>query len=514
MKKTILAFCIALWSLPLLLAAQPDSLWSFALEGDRGDFPWRLAPAPDGGVFWSGVTNSRSGDFADNQRELGVWAARVSKDGHLEWINNFSNGLDEGFGIAGITSTIEGNLICLGRREFPGRQTDAWIALLGLDGQIIWEAVYGGTGSETASAVLPLKNGHYLVAGSSDSADGDKTEHFGERDIWLLELGPAGELLWQSTIGGSKSEYAQQILPHEDGFLILGHTYSDDGHVSWQRGGGDIWLVKVDARGQVLWDKSYGGSQLDLPVQLLEKSDGNYVLLATIQSTDQQIHHHHGGVTDIWLAELTPDFNIVWSRAYGGSQRDSAEGMIATASGSIIVGGVALSNDGDISSGERFGGGWMFEAGRYGEILWDIKLGSFYYNSFIYAIAPSKDEGFYISRWIGKDVQWNDAPSINAWLTKYGPPFPKLNAAEDCPVFKIFPNPSNSKNLSLRFPAAVTFDGQIALYDLLGREVARIPAYFGGLEHSFALPASLPAGAYVLELRHGGLICRQKVILQ
>lgn len=503
MKESLILVFSVLVS--VISVAQPDSLWGVVFAGSKSDRAEAIVVSETGSVFLKGSSTSRDGDFTGNEEEIGAWAAKVSEQGQVEWINVFDDGYNERIG--GISLTHDGNLLGVGGREIPGRNADFWVFLLNPSGQMLWEVTYGGTESEGASTALALENGHYLIAGGSYSSDGDKTDYLGGYDIWLIELDKLGNLVWETSLGGSGDDEPEQIIPHEGGYLILGTTLSDDGQVTHARGGADIWLVKVDSVGHVLWDRSYGGSDTDYSIQMIKKENGGYLLLGATSSTDQQIYMPKGE-TDFWLVELSPSFIVNWSRNLGGSNSDLPDGLFQTHGNTFILAGQTSSEDGDISTNKGSSDGWILEVDHFGEILWEKTIGTPYIDLF-YSIAPSTtDEGFFIA--MTKPDQWN---YFDALLIKYGPPYPKLTSEDTCPSFSLSPNPLPGSGLSIRFPEPLTFDGQIRLFDMLGREFFGAPAYFGGLEYSFTLPENLPPGQYVVELQGAGLLCREKLMV-
>src|SRR6185295_13095999 len=131
----------------------------------------------------------------------------------------------------------------------------------------------------------------------------DATFNHGNYDYWIVKLDTTGNLIWQKSLGGSDYEYSYYIAQDHDGnYLISGYSFSNDGDVSGGHGSGDYWLVKVDSLGNFLWQKTFGGSLGDECRVALVKENGNYLLAGFINSTDGDVTNNHGG-EDAWVVE-------------------------------------------------------------------------------------------------------------------------------------------------------------------------------------------------------------------
>lgn len=515
MMKPILVFLFAV--LGTSLWAQLDSLWSFSLLGEDWSAGQGMVESADGSVYWHGVTTSLEGDFLGNQCDSnGLWVAKIDEHQELVWINTFNDGCKAA--ILGIAAMPDGNLMCVGRRWIEDRKDDAWVAMLSSDGVLLWEATYGGPGNDRAFRALVLENGHSIILGQCSAAGGDVSTHYGKQDIWLLEIDEQGKLLWENSLGGSEDESGIQILQDGDGFLVVGSTESADEYIGQARGGKDIWLVKTDRSGNWQWGRTYGGSDDEFPVRLLPKPDGGYMLCGTTRSTDQQVIHPYGNKNGIWVVELNADFVLSWGRVYGGSNRANAVDMVATSSGNYIIGSRSLSQDGDVTadppSNPVPGGGWLFEIGTYGKMLWDVKLGmNRGEDGFIMAMGDAEGDGFYISRNRRIAPDGSFVQYIQAWLTKFSLPKDEQLAKSNCSDVFVHPNPLSGRTVHLKLAESTTGTSEIILYDMLGRQVFSRSEQLNGLAHTCELPSALAAGHYVLELRSANRVCRRQIVI-
>ncbi len=190
---------------------------------------------------------------------------------------------------------------------------------------IQWQKDIGGTGDDFLNASIQTSDGGYLVGGWSDSnISGDKTQNcYGGKDFWVLKLNSIGNILWQKTIGGTGDDEIWSILQTPDkGFLLAGTSDSpisgDKTQIS--RGSVDYWLVKIDSLGNVLWDKTYGGGGGDILITMISLNAGGYVLSGHSKSTiGGDKTQNLKSSTDTWIIKIDNLGNIIWQKDYGGT---------------------------------------------------------------------------------------------------------------------------------------------------------------------------------------------------
>ena len=135
---------------------------------------------------------------------------------------------------------------------------DYWVVKLDAAGNILWQKALGGTGTDVAQAITASADGGYVVAGYTGSTNGDVTGNHGSSDYWVVKLDAAGNILWQKALGGTGIDQAYAITASADGGYVVGYTQSNDGDVTGNHGGNDYWVVKLDAAGNILWQKAPG----------------------------------------------------------------------------------------------------------------------------------------------------------------------------------------------------------------------------------------------------------------
>ncbi|MCX6199736.1 MAG: T9SS type A sorting domain-containing protein [Bacteroidetes bacterium] len=146
-----------------------------------------------------------------------------------------------------------------------------------------WDKVYGGSGGESFHSLLQTSDNRLLIAGSSSSGVGhDKSEpDWGGGDYWLVKIDAAGNKLWDRRYGGTGIDAGLITKQTPDGGFITG-GYCGSGlsgdKTEPGRGGWDFWIVKTDAVGNKEWDKRFGGTGDDILWTLDVCKDGGYIL--------------------------------------------------------------------------------------------------------------------------------------------------------------------------------------------------------------------------------------------
>jgi hypothetical protein len=193
----------------------------------------------------------------------------------------------------------------------------------------------------------------------------------------VIAIAQSYNIEWQNCYGGSDWESPFDILMLDDGYLITGSTRSDDGDVSYSNGMSDIWLIKISNTGDLLWEKTYGGSQGEGSVKILEAGEGNYYIIGASNSSDGDISYDpYPDSWDLWLLKIDSVGNIIWEEIYGGSGDETVWTGITTDDGGLVALVWTASKDGDISNYYAYYDAWMIKVNSKGEKEWDFTLGS------------------------------------------------------------------------------------------------------------------------------------------
>ncbi len=271
----------------------------------------------------------------------------------IEYLSAIEQTSDGGFIIAGSSTSNNGDVT---DHRGDSLYLDYWIVKVDSGGSIQWQKSLGGSNNDYATAIRQTNAGGYIVAGYSYSNDSDVTGHHGVGgiDYWVVKLDTAGTIQWEKSLGGTSIDIAESVdLDFDGGYLITGASYSSDGDVTGHHGGSsypDYWVVKLDTSGIIQWQKTFGGSRDDHAFAIHQTSDSGYVIAGYSDSNDSDVTAHHGasGVSDCWIVKLDTARNIQWQKSLGGSQVDYSYSIQQTNDNGYIVAGGTYSNDGDV----------------------------------------------------------------------------------------------------------------------------------------------------------------------
>ncbi|MBK9248200.1 MAG: hypothetical protein IPM69_08845 [Ignavibacteria bacterium] len=144
---------------------------------------------------------------------------------------------------------------------------------------IEWQKSLGGSNSDQARTIYQCSDFGYILAGYSAAIGGDVTVNHGHSDFWVVKLNPAGAIEWQKSLGGSSPDYAYSIQQSADGgYIVAGVSESTDNDVTGNNGASDYWVVKLSPAGAIVWQKSLGGSRTDFANSIQQCADGGYIL--------------------------------------------------------------------------------------------------------------------------------------------------------------------------------------------------------------------------------------------
>lgn len=350
--------------------------WARCYGGSGGEMGHWIEQTDDGGYIFCGESFSTDGDLTDIGKG-GFWVVKLNDAGTIQWQTRVGKyGVeraycvkqtsDGGYIASGHTS---------GNSQEPGSkgQVDALVVKFDNSGTIQWQKNYGGSAAEQALMILPTFDGNYLVAGYSLSSDKDLSANYGKEDGWVYKINSAGNILWQKNYGGSGRDVLYRLaeLTDTSGYVIAGTTESVDGDIAINRGKREVWLLKIDNDGDIQWSKTYGGSDLDGAYDIVIGTNESYILAASSSSIDGNITGQHGE-GDGWILSVKKNGDIDWQKAYGGTKSDAIFAMAKTKDLGLVIAGSTRSADGDVSGGGYHGGNygdaWVVKLSQYSSI--------------------------------------------------------------------------------------------------------------------------------------------------
>ncbi len=260
---------------------------------------------------------------------------------------------------------------------------DYWLAKLDSTGQLQWQKTYGSDSYEVAASVTTTTDGGYIICGFSASDwGGNKTATlYGYYDYWVLKLNAAGYIEWQKSFGTTDGDFAIDLVQTNDGGFIIGGT-SDTQTSSNKLFAGyglkDYWIVKLDSNGTKLWDKCYGGADYDVLTCLIKSDNGNLLLGGYSKSyIGGNKTEHAKGLNDYWIIKIDSIGNIIWQNTIGGSQEDFLFSAFRTSDNGFVLGGNSNSSITTDKTENKIGlqDFWIVKVDSMGNVQWQNTIG-------------------------------------------------------------------------------------------------------------------------------------------
>lgn len=344
--------------------ANDELQWQKSYGGSKDDRGEKIIQTKDGGYAIIGYNKSSDGDATINQGFQDVWMLKLDVSGNVTWQKSFGfAGADQGFSV--IETSDNGYLLTgildvtasdgQGNKNTQNKHAggDFWAIKIDNSGTLQWRNYFGGTNTDTCYDVIETNDGFILV-GSSDSIDVDIKSNKGSYDYWVVKINKTGKLVWEKSFGGKEIETSYSIIKTLDNnFLLVGETRSSDQDVTNQNGAADVWLVKINGNGEIIWQKNYGGTNFDAARAITPSNDNGFIVVGSSRSSDMQVTENKGQ-NDVWVFKINSEGNLLWQKTIGGSEIDFAYGVTQLQNGSIIIVGESSSSNGDIKQNKGF----------------------------------------------------------------------------------------------------------------------------------------------------------------
>ena len=335
--------------------SQPPSVsWQKSLGGTGGDNANTSQQTTDGGYIVAGVSASNNGDVTGNHGGQDVWVVKTDGIGNIQWQKSLGGTANEI--AASIQQTSDGGYIFSATTESNDGDVsgnhgarDFWVVKLNTTGNIQWQKCLGGSQNDRSSCIQQTSDGGFIVSGTVQSTDGDVTGNHGFYDYWIVKLDAAGNMQWQKTLGGSGDDNSLSIRQTTDaGYITTGYSISTNGDVTGNHGDWDVWLVKLNGTGNIQWQKCLGGINAEAGYSVQQTADGGYIIAGFSTSNNGDVTGNHGA-QDYWIIKTDSNGNIQWQKSLGGSFNDGATSIKQTTDGNYVIAGYTASTDGDIT---------------------------------------------------------------------------------------------------------------------------------------------------------------------
>jgi len=249
--------------------------------------------------------------------ELDFYLVRTDSEGNMLWNRTYGG---PGFEwCSSVQVTGDGGFIIAGRTDSFGADTDVYLVRTDSEGNMLWNRTYGGPKTDAAGSVQVTSDGGYIIAGY--------TRSFGEGwDVFLVRTDSDGRMLWNGTYGGPNADYGESVHQTRDlGYIVLGDS-TEEGTLKYE-----LYLVKTDSEGRMLWNRTYGGPKSYQGRSVHETSDGGYIICGDVDPLRAI------GYADVYLFKTDSEGNMLWNRTYGGPRADVGASALMTGDGGYVI---------------------------------------------------------------------------------------------------------------------------------------------------------------------------------
>ena len=245
----------------------------------------------------------------------------------------------------------EGNQGRLYNRHAGG---DYWSIKITPTGDIVWSRFYGGTFTDSPTGIKETLNDGFISVGGSDSNDVDISNNKGSYDFWIVKSNLNGDIVWEKSFGGSEIDEARDIISDGNGnHIVVGDTRSNDQDVAFNNGAADLWAIKISNSGELLWNTSIGGSNFDVARSISTTFNNEFIIAGSSRSSNGDVSKNQGQ-NDAWVLRLDNSGQLLWETTIGGSEIDFSYDAVQINNGTIVAVGETNSSNGDIIDNKGF----------------------------------------------------------------------------------------------------------------------------------------------------------------
>lgn len=388
-KKSVLIICFM-----LILTIIPISQANIHNNTNKMDNTWMktfgrffndeigvsVQQTNDGGYV---VVGAKSMSLFDIHGNRDMWLMKFDETGSIVWDKTYG-GLDNDVG-SSVQQTLDGGYIITGYTEsYSEGKKDVWLVKTDENGDKLWEKTFGYSNFDSGSMVRQTSDGGYIVVGDVNTSGG------GLGYVLLIKVDTDGEFLWVRSYGEKGHNYADEILQTQDeGYIIIGSSWVRDETDTY-----DIWLIKVDKYGDVMWDNKFYRSDSDHGWSIDQTDDGGYIIVG---ETD-----HASDEDKVWLLKTDENGNMIWDKIFEGRGFSVKQ----TLDGGYIIAGATMN-----PTITDFSNGLLIKTDSNGELEWRKTYGG-RKPDFLFSVQQTTDNGYIIT---GDTNTWFDS---DLWLIK------------------------------------------------------------------------------------------------
>lgn len=373
-----------------------EMLWEKSYGGINAEYMMDAIPTADYGFILAGSSlSNKSGNSSEKNKgnlDYSIW--KLNENGDLDWQKNFGGSgkdllqsvvltNDGGFILAGVSSSNKS----FDKKEDSRGDDDFWIIKLNAKGSEEWQVTIGGGFQEKSCRIKATADGGYILGGTSSSEKSfEKSEiNFGNDDFWVIRLNSKGKIEWQKTFGGIYADELRSVdTTFDSGFILGGYSNSpaSGNKTDDNIGIGDYWILKLNKKGEIEWQKTIGGNGDDQLSVICKTYDKGYILGGYSNSSSGQFKSKTNAEgTDLWILKIDEKGNTAWQQTYNFAKSDVLTSIVENKDHSLLIGGYAKGefttrNSGKIKAQKGTDDYIALKISEKGEELWSESVGS------------------------------------------------------------------------------------------------------------------------------------------
>ncbi len=321
------------------------------------------------------------------------------KEGEIIW--KYSFGGDENDFCYSITETPDKGYIAVGSYSngvAPDFNSSLYILRMDINGKKVWDKYYGGSGIDIGYKIKSLRGGGYLIIGSTTSNDGEVTRIPTDQDVWAIKINSLGNIEWEENYGGAANDNGYSFVETQSGDIVIVGSNNNEA---------SVW--KVNPLGVLIWQKSFNNLSNCEAKEIIETAnnelivvgsttgqsgtkgfllkldtDGNvirqkitaYKINSVIKTSDKNYAYAGMRNFDILVEKVNSDFDILWSKSYGGDLHDEANDLIELDNGDILITGETNSVSNEFNRNFGFSDYFLIRLDKDGTRKWSAPYGA------------------------------------------------------------------------------------------------------------------------------------------
>jgi hypothetical protein len=385
---------------------------------------------------------------------------KTNARGDTLWTRNYGGAGDDE-GFSVQQTSDGGYIVVGGANSFGNGSYDVYLIKTNASGDTLWTRTFGGGGDDVGYSVQQTTDGGYIVSGWTNSFGN------GSYDVYLIKVDASGDTLWTKTYGGASNDYGRSVQQTRDGGYIVAGMTDSYGH-----GGYDVYLIKTNTSGDTLWTKTYGGANGDYAFSVRQTQDGGYIVAGSTTSFGN-------GYLDVYLIKTNGRGDTLWTKTYGGTNGDGGYSVQQTQDRGFIIAGATNSFENSFQV-------YLIKTNAHGDTLWTRTYGGADFDWGL-SVQQTRDGGFIIAGYT--DTNENGYQVYLIKTEENGSSGVEHNSSSRIP-----PYASHLKGSPNPFTSFASVPGhsseRFALYDISGRKV--------GVYKGDRIGEGLSAGVYFL----------------